>query len=101
MVIRPLEIMRPENCSKVWLNTFCRWSAAITAWSSVSPSSASSPRCEMPWVRLLSLVGEETVEAGFMIALRGECRRGRDQHGAGDGGGETLALTFDIVGTCC
>ena len=33
-------------------------------------------------------VGEEAVEAAFVIALRGQRRRGGDEHGAGKRGGE-------------
>src|SRR6201995_5616094 len=29
--------MRPENCSKVWPNTFCEWSRTSTVWSNVTP----------------------------------------------------------------
>src|SRR5215813_8653924 len=29
--------MRPENSSKLWLNTFCEWSRVSTLWSNVTP----------------------------------------------------------------
>ena len=46
--MRSREIMRPENSSKLCLNTPWRLSAASTDWSSVRPSSALRPFCETP-----------------------------------------------------
>ena len=44
-------------------------------------------------------IGDEAVEAALVIALRGQRRRGGDEHGAGDRGGDKRdgALTFVMV----
>ena len=47
--MRSREIMRPENSSKLCLNTPWRLSAASTDGSTVMPSSALMPLREMPF----------------------------------------------------
>src|SRR5215218_9134338 len=62
--------MRPENSSKLWLNTFCEWSRAMTALSSVTPvSPAWIADCEMPFaaasfLKSSSQVSKEPVPQG-------------------------------------
>ena len=88
LVMRSREIMRPENSSKVCLNTPWRLSAASTDWSSVRPSSALRPFRETPLRGgVLLELGDEGVEAARRIAGGAERRRaehGRQQSGGGE-----------------
>jgi hypothetical protein len=49
--MRSGEIIRPENCSKVWVKTRWLWSRVMTVGSGNIPSRADEiDRCEMPWL---------------------------------------------------